>query len=273
MPKWARGEAEIEQLLVRGELERVTGAAADGTPLLEQARKTAATAAGLVSSDAYSAYVLAYDAARFACIALLAQQGLRATTSGGHYAVEQAARAQFGDGFRPFGTLRRRRNELEYPHLPSDAATPEEAEQAAGTAQMIITVAGKLLPQLSFFSQDQELQTTGHRKCFTGSFLYVPVLCRIAYHRKLVLPEQTQRHRMRTVGLPEIGKVSDKPSDNGSRQYQTGSDALTPISVGPPVIRLNTMPSDETARHGMQEVRGSNPLSSTFLQVSGILRS
>ncbi len=36
MPKWARGEAEIEQLLARGELERVAGAAADGTPLLEQ---------------------------------------------------------------------------------------------------------------------------------------------------------------------------------------------------------------------------------------------
>ncbi len=32
---------------------------AAGTPLLEQARKTAATAAGLVSSDPYSAYVLA----------------------------------------------------------------------------------------------------------------------------------------------------------------------------------------------------------------------
>ena len=84
MPKWAQGEAEIEQLIVRGELEQVTGAAADVTRLLEQTRRTAATAAGLVSSDAYSAYVLAYDAARFACIALLAQQGLRATTSGGH---------------------------------------------------------------------------------------------------------------------------------------------------------------------------------------------
>jgi len=94
---------------------------------------------------------------RFACIALLAQQGLRATTSGGHYAVEQAVRAQFGDGFRPFGGLRRRRNELEYPHLPSDAATSEEAEQAAGTALRLIVAAGKLLPQLSFFSQDQEL--------------------------------------------------------------------------------------------------------------------
>ena len=157
MPRWARGEAEVEQLIARGELERVSGAAADGTPLLEQARKTAATAAGLVSSDPYSAYVLAYDAARFACIALLAQQGLRATTSGGHYAVEQSVRAQFGDGFRPFGILRRRRNELEYPHLPADTATSEEAEQAAGTAHGLITAAGRLLPQLAFFSQNQEL--------------------------------------------------------------------------------------------------------------------
>ena len=103
--------------------DRLAVAEADGNPLLEQAGRTT-TAAALVSGDAYSAYVLAYDAARFACIALLAQQGLRTTTSGEHYAVEQAVRAQFGDGFRPFGVLPRRRNELEYPHLPSDAATP-----------------------------------------------------------------------------------------------------------------------------------------------------
>jgi len=124
-------------------------------PLLEQARKTAATAASLVSADGYSAHVLAYDAARFACIALLAQQGLRATSSGGHYAVEQAIRTQFGVGFRPFGALRRRRNELEYPHLPADSATAEEAEQAAQTAQSLIAAAGALLPQLSFFTQEQ----------------------------------------------------------------------------------------------------------------------
>lgn len=77
-------------------------------------------------------------------------------TSGGHYAVEDAAGAQFGDGFRPFGALRRRRNQLEYPHLPNRA--PEEAEQAAETAQRLITAAGKLLPQLSLFSREQELR-------------------------------------------------------------------------------------------------------------------
>ncbi len=143
----------MEQLIRRGELEHVTGAATDGAPLLVQAHKTAATAAGLVQTDAHSAYVLAYDAARFACIALLAQQGLRATTDGGHYAVERAVRAQFGEGFRPFADLRRRRNELEYPRLPADTATADEAQQAADLAERLIAAAGKLLGQLSFFAQ------------------------------------------------------------------------------------------------------------------------
>lgn len=151
-----RGEAEMEQLIARSELEPVTGAAADGTPLLEQAQKTAATAAGLASADPYSAYVLAYDAARFACIALLAQQGIRATTGGGHYAVERAVRAQFGDGFRPFGGLRRRRNELEYPHLPSDTASREEAAEAVEVARRLIAAASQLLPQLALFAARQE---------------------------------------------------------------------------------------------------------------------
>jgi hypothetical protein len=156
MARWARGEAEVEQLIHRRELELVTGAAANGAPLLDHARKTAATAASLVTSDAYSAYVLAYDAARFACIGLLAQQGIRATTDGGHYAVERAVRAQFGDGFRPFADLRRRRNELEYPRFPEDTATAEETQQAVEVARRLLAAADQLLGQLSFFGQPEE---------------------------------------------------------------------------------------------------------------------
>ncbi len=155
MSRWQIGEAEVEQLLRRRELEHVTGAAADGAPLLAQAGRTATTAASLVQADAYSAYVLAYDAARFACIALLAQQGLRATTSGSHYAVERAVRAQFGEGFRSFADLRRRRNELEYPRLPADTATADEGQQAVEVARRLISAAGKLLGQLSFFAQPE----------------------------------------------------------------------------------------------------------------------
>jgi hypothetical protein len=153
MPRWQRGEAEVEQLVRSRELEHVTGAAADGAALLAHARRTVATAAGLVQADAYSAYVLGYDAARFACNALLAQQGLRATTDGGHYAVEQAVRAQFGEGFRPFADLRRRRNELEYPRLPTDTAATDEAQQAVEVAHRLIAAADGLLGQLSFFAQ------------------------------------------------------------------------------------------------------------------------
>jgi HEPN domain-containing protein len=143
----------MEQLLRRGDLEYVTGAAADGAPLLAQAQRTAGTAASLTRADAHSAYVLAYDAARFACNALLTQQGLRGTTAGGHYAVERAVRVQFGDGFRPFADLRRRRNELEYPRLPSDTAAEEEAEHAVAVAESLIKAAGQLLGQLSFFAE------------------------------------------------------------------------------------------------------------------------
>jgi uncharacterized protein (UPF0332 family) len=155
MPRWQRGEAEIEQLIRHRELEYVTGSAADGTALLERARKTIGTAESLIQADAYSAYVLAYDAARFACNALLAQQGMRATTDGGHYAVERAVRAQFGEGFRPFADLRRRRNELEYPRMPADTATADEALQAVESAQLLIAATGSLLEQLSFFAQPE----------------------------------------------------------------------------------------------------------------------
>ena len=151
MARWARAEADIAQLLDRRELERITGAAADGQTLLAHARRTAATASSLTDTDAYSAYVLAYDAARFACTALLAQQGLRPTSTGGHTAVATAVRAQFGETFRPFGNLLRRRNELEYPHLPGETATSQEATQAVGIAQALIDAADKLIGHLSFF--------------------------------------------------------------------------------------------------------------------------
>jgi hypothetical protein len=113
--------------------------------------RTLASAKALLDIDPDSTYTLAYDAARFACTALLAQQGLRPTTNGGHYAVEQVVRAQFQSHFQSYGTLRRRRHELEYPSAPDAGTTPEEAAEACGSAQAIIEAAGKLLPHLRFF--------------------------------------------------------------------------------------------------------------------------
>lgn len=152
MARWPRGEAEIERLLGLGHLQTVTGAAADGEPLLAKAGRTLATAASITSSDPDSALVLAYDAARYATTALLAQQGLRPTTAGGHIAVDSAIRAQFGDGFRGFGYLRRRRNELEYPTAGTAASDVDEAKDAVAQSRSIVQAAEQLLPNLGFFS-------------------------------------------------------------------------------------------------------------------------
>ena len=151
MARWPRGEAEIERLLSLKHLQAVTGVAANGRPLLDKAHRTLGTAASIASTDPDSAFVLAYDAARYAATALLTEQGLRPTTAGGHVAVESAIRAQFGDGFRNFGFRRRRRNELEYPSAATTTSDVEEATQAVAQSRSIIEAADQLLPNLSFF--------------------------------------------------------------------------------------------------------------------------
>jgi hypothetical protein len=151
MSRWGRGEAIVERQLSASELQSVLGASANGTPWLTKAARTIETAAGLTTVDPSSAITLAYDAARFAAMAVLAQQGLRATTKGGHLAVDEAMRAQFGDAFRPYRSLRIRRNELEYPDHPDELVEPDEAAEAVESSRAIIDAAAKLLPHLGLF--------------------------------------------------------------------------------------------------------------------------
>ena len=134
MSRWPRGEAEIEQLIANKQLQQVIGGQANGAHLLQKASRTHETAGEIADQDPDNAYVLAYDASRYAGTAILAHQGLRPTTAGGHYAVEVALRAQFGDGFRPFGAMRRRRNELEYPNGPGETTTKDEAWESVARA-------------------------------------------------------------------------------------------------------------------------------------------
>jgi hypothetical protein len=149
--RWTTGDQTIERLLQEGRIERVQGARADGTAWLERARRTVSAAGLIAGTNPDSAFALAYDSARQACTGLLVQQGLRPTTAGGHYCVEEACRAQFGDHLRGFGALRRRRNELEYPQYPTEEADTNEAQHAIDGAQTIIDSAEKLLPNLDFF--------------------------------------------------------------------------------------------------------------------------
>lgn len=149
--RWSTGEAAVERLLGEGHIERVQGAQADGASWLDRARRGLEAAQVLAESAPDSSVILAYDAARQACVALLAQQGLRSTTAGGHYAIEQVIGAQFGPRLRAFGGLRRRRNELEYPLYPTERASSAEAAETLRTATEIIDAIAELVPNLGFF--------------------------------------------------------------------------------------------------------------------------
>ncbi|WP_084963605.1 hypothetical protein [Thermoactinospora rubra] len=58
---------------------------------------------------------------------------------------------QFGSTFEPFGVMRRRRNELEYPVYPDEAVDHEEAEQAVAAADAIIDAAHRIVGHLGLF--------------------------------------------------------------------------------------------------------------------------
>jgi hypothetical protein len=75
MARWGTGEATVTRL-------------ASARRHVESARLTAA-------GNPEAVYSLGYDAARKAATALLANQGLRPTSVGGHLAVVEAMRAQF----------------------------------------------------------------------------------------------------------------------------------------------------------------------------------
>lgn len=150
MARWTRGESDIEALVSNRQLEEIRGSATDGRRLLDEATKRLGTSEG-AKDDPNGAFTLAYDAARLVCTALLAQQGLRPTRDGGHIVVERAMKTQFGDGFRDFGWMRRRRNEVEYPTTPDVAVSEDELRDAISATATMIDNADQLLPNLGFF--------------------------------------------------------------------------------------------------------------------------
>lgn len=147
---WVRGRDEVQRLIDDGEVEIVEASTDVADRLLRDAEAHVRLASLGLDGDPAGALQLSYDAARKASAALLAVQGLRATTRGGHIAVIDAVRAQFNDrgGLPVFGQinrLRRRRNDTEYPSPTTPGVTTDEATQALGIAREVIDGAKKLL--------------------------------------------------------------------------------------------------------------------------------
>jgi uncharacterized protein (UPF0332 family) len=147
------GEQEISKLIAKGEVEQVRPDPELATLLMDDAERHLRSAEHLADDDPAGAYRMLYDAARKACSALLAVQGLRATSHGGHIAVRDVTKAQCGTGspgrvLREFDAMRRRRKDAEYPQESGDAVDAAEVREALPKSRKIVDYAAKLLPRV-----------------------------------------------------------------------------------------------------------------------------
>ena len=141
MTGWHKGRADIEQLLSNGDLDRVQPSGDLTDRLLDEAAAHIDTAHSAIDDDPTGALQIGYDAARKAAIALLAAQGLRGTTDGGHRAIAAAAAAQFDGTFDRLERMRRRRNAAEYPDIDTPEVTEDDARDAIDAAQRMYDAA------------------------------------------------------------------------------------------------------------------------------------
>ncbi|HSK97035.1 MAG TPA: HEPN domain-containing protein [Euzebyales bacterium] len=145
MTGWQTGRAHVELLIDKGWLEPVRASGDLATRLLHESAAHLHTARAARDSDPTGALQLGYDAARKAAIALLAAQGLRATTDGGHKATAEAAAAQFDGTFDRLDRMRRRRNDAEYPDVDTPDVTDDDAGDTIDAAQKMHDAATALI--------------------------------------------------------------------------------------------------------------------------------
>lgn len=92
--RWMQGRDRIDAMLAAGQVERVPPSREHADTMLTQARRHIALARSGVGTDPTGAYQLVYDASRKALASILENQGLRATSRGGHLAVLDVVTAQ-----------------------------------------------------------------------------------------------------------------------------------------------------------------------------------
>lgn len=73
MSAWDKGHEIVDQLLDDRRLQRLTGLGLNVEPLMDRSEQQLRSAQEILAADPVSAYILAYDAARRACTALVAR--------------------------------------------------------------------------------------------------------------------------------------------------------------------------------------------------------
>ncbi|HUZ52500.1 MAG TPA: HEPN domain-containing protein [Streptosporangiaceae bacterium] len=151
--RWEQGRSVIDAMLGARDLERVPASTEHAAELIGQAGKHVASARRIAGDDPAGACQLLYDAARKALSAILENQGLRATSRGGHIAVLEAVSAQLdppmGKVLRPFDRLRRQRNNTEYPRQDTPRLTAGDVTQDIPKVEDMLDLARRVIGQMS----------------------------------------------------------------------------------------------------------------------------
>jgi hypothetical protein len=152
---WPTGIETIKKLLASDNLQKVSPSLDAATGFLDAAAKHLDSAMLVADADPDGAYTLLYDAARKSLAAVLQAQGLRATSRGGHYAIQETITAQFTkppprDAFRAFARLRRTRNQIEYDDISSVTADDVRADEIV--VRQLHTMAAELVAVLPVFT-------------------------------------------------------------------------------------------------------------------------
>jgi hypothetical protein len=151
--RWEQGRAIIDAMLETRDPERVPASAGLAGDLLTQAGAHLASACRIADDDPVGACQLLYDAARKGLCAVLENQGIRATSRGGHLAVMEAVVAQLdpplGKVLRPFDRLRRQRNNAEYPPQEGPRLSADDVLRDVAKVQDILDLAQRVTSQMS----------------------------------------------------------------------------------------------------------------------------
>lgn len=155
MSSWPTDIETIKRLPDDGNVQMVSPSLDTATVFLDAAARHLDSARTVAEDDPNGAYSLLYDAARKSLAAVLQAQGLRATSKGGHYAIQEAIAAQFTkppprDAFHPFARMRRNRNQIEYDDI--SPITADDVYADIDTVRELHSMAGRLVPQLPVFT-------------------------------------------------------------------------------------------------------------------------
>ena len=127
----------VDEMVERGELERVEPDSDAAEAALEEARRHIQSARAIAGADPNGAFQLAYDAARKAVAAHMRRHGYRVRRGEGGHALtaRYLAEALDDEHGRRLDAMRRRRNRSEYGSAFFSAA---ELEESAALAESIL---------------------------------------------------------------------------------------------------------------------------------------